>query len=153
MKAGMTIRRATKADIGAIMNIESVCFPDDAFSRRQITYLVSAAKGIFYVADAGGVIAGYISLLVSERNNSGRIYSIAVDPRYRGEGIAGILIGEVIGYGVKKDLRAIFLEVRTDNVPAIALYEKYGFVKRFVKRGYYEDGGDAYSMAITSPFT
>jgi ribosomal-protein-alanine N-acetyltransferase len=35
------------------------------------------------------------------------------------------------------------LEVRESNRPATALYERYGFVKTAVRKGYYSDGGDA----------
>jgi ribosomal-protein-alanine N-acetyltransferase len=41
----------------------------------------------------------------------------------------------------------IFLEVRTDNVPAIALYESFGFVNVGLRRRYYRaSGADAYTM-------
>ena len=41
----------------------------------------------------------------------------------------------------------IFLEVRTDNVPAITLYESYGFSILGTRKGYYQpSGADAYAM-------
>jgi len=41
----------------------------------------------------------------------------------------------------------IFLEVRTDNEPAMALYHSYGFVTIGVRRGYYmPSGADACTM-------
>ena len=41
----------------------------------------------------------------------------------------------------------VFLEVRTDNEPAIGLYESVGFVKMGVRKRYYRiSGADAYSM-------
>ena len=41
----------------------------------------------------------------------------------------------------------VYLEVRTDNVPAIALYESVGFVKMGVRKRYYRiSGADAYTM-------
>lgn len=148
MSYEIVIRKAVKADIEDVMSIEKACFPDDAFSRRQMEYLVSNAKGGFFVAVNGGDIAGYISLLTTERNNTGRIYSIAVEPRYRSSGVAGLLIDRAVNYADEKGLRSVFLEVRTDNAPAVRLYEKKRFVRRLIKRGYYEDGADAYSMVL-----
>ncbi len=42
----------------------------------------------------------------------------------------------------------VFLEVRTDNAPAIALYVAHGFEKIGLRRRYYQpSGADAYTMA------
>ncbi len=42
----------------------------------------------------------------------------------------------------------VYLEVRTDNAAAIALYEAHGFVRIGVRRKYYQpSGADAYTMA------
>jgi len=38
------------------------------------------------------------------------------------------------------------LEVRQSNVPAIRLYEHFGFVEYFVRKGYYEGKEDALLM-------
>ncbi len=41
----------------------------------------------------------------------------------------------------------IFLEVRTDNEAAIALYESEGFTKMGIRKRYYRvSGADAYTM-------
>lgn len=51
------------------------------------------------------------------------------------------LLGEV---GPKS---TVFLEVRTDNEPAIALYTSLGFTKMGVRKRYYQaSGADAYTM-------
>ena len=72
-------------------------------------------------------------------------------PGYRGLGLAGFLVDKAVGFAKERGLRAVFLEVRTDNVAAVSLYEKKGFVKRGVKPGYYGDGADAYSMVFPLP--
>ncbi len=41
----------------------------------------------------------------------------------------------------------VFLEVRTDNAPAIELYESFGFVNVGLRKRYYRaSGADAYTM-------
>ena len=142
------LRPALAEDLDDIMKIEYACFQADAFSRYQMAYLITHSKGIFLVAHHSDEIAGYISFITSNRHNTGRIYSIAVSPAHRGKGIAEMLIDKSIRYTQKNKLRAIFLEVRTDNTVAIQLYKKKGFTEHSVKQNYYNDGAPAYSMVL-----
>ena len=142
------ITRALLENLNDIMNIENACFGSDAFSCYQIAYLITRSKGLFLIAGHNGEIAGYISFIISGRHNTGRIYSIAVSPNHRGAGIADALMNEAIGYAKEKRLRAIFLEVKIDNIAAIKLYKKKGFVVHSIKQNYYKDGTSAYSMVL-----
>ena len=45
------------------------------------------------------------------------------------------------------DLKTITLEVVTDNIPAIKLYEKFGFEIINVRKKYF-NGKDSYLMAV-----
>ncbi len=82
-----------------------------------------------------------------EERPVGHLVSIAVKPGYRRRGIGSMLLGETLR--VMKNVYsvdAIYLEVRVSNIPAISLYEKYGFKKARRIRGYYRDGEDAFVM-------
>ena len=148
MIPSICIKQALSEDLDAIMNIENVCFQADAFSRHQISYLITRSKGIFLIALHNNEIVGYISFIISGRHNTGRIYSIAVAPGYRGEGIADMLMNKSIEHAHKNILKAIFLEVRTGNQAAIQLYQKKSFTIHSVKNNYYNDGAPAYSMVL-----
>jgi len=84
---------------------------------------------------------------LGEERTVGHLVSIAVLKEYRGRGIGSALLGETIR-AVKEDYggEALYLEVRVSNYPAIRLYEKFGFRKVRLIRGYYRDGEDAYVM-------
>ena len=43
---------------------------------------------------------------------------------------------------------AAILEVSRDNLPAIALYRKLGFRESGLRKKYYPDGSDAYTMRM-----
>ncbi len=43
---------------------------------------------------------------------------------------------------------AAILEVSRNNLPAMALYRKLGFKESGIRRGYYPDGSDAYTMRL-----
>lgn len=72
------------------------------------------------------------------------IHSIGTDQAFQRRGIGSMLMDNVVHVADLKNA-PIFLEVRTDNAPAIALYEKYGFEKMGIRKNYY-NGADALTM-------
>jgi ribosomal-protein-alanine N-acetyltransferase len=67
----------------------------------------------------------------------GEILNIGVLPEARQSGIGGMLLKEVIGHCRKHEASALWLEVAESNRPALALYEKYGFVQKGRRKDYY----------------
>ncbi|MFV0521026.1 MAG: ribosomal protein S18-alanine N-acetyltransferase [Mangrovibacterium sp.] len=142
----LIISPASVLDLGEISTIEQECFQAEAFSKRQLNYLITTARGLFLLAKYESEIAGYVSIIINARHNTGRMYSIAVGLKYRTIGVGNKLFDAALKYAVEQGLRAVFLEVRTDNAAAIHMYEKNGFIKRCEKKDYYPDGAPAYSM-------
>lgn len=60
-------------------------------------------------------------------SHKGNIYSMYIKPKYRGNGIAKMLIKEVIALGKKQNCTQIHLTCVATNTIAINLYTKYGF--------------------------
>ncbi len=50
-----------------------------------------------------------------------------VDPQYRGQGIAKLIVNHLIDWCKKRDIDEIQLDVYADNLNAIKSYEKVGF--------------------------
>ena len=143
------VRPARKEDVEGICRIEKSCFPPDSFflTRRKILYHLRGGKNLLAVAEKrrGGDIGGYLQALY-DRRGYGWFNSLAVDPAFRGIGIAGALIDFMIGDARARGVRRLFLEVRDNHAGAISLYEKNDFVPLEVVPGYYDDGGDALKM-------
>ena len=70
------------------------------------------------------------------------IYRIATAPSYRKRGIAYRLLDYAVKCERGRGLECIFLEVRSENVPARNLYRAYGFTEVGIRKGYYKDPAD-----------
>lgn len=57
----------------------------------------------------------------------GRIISFAVHPDTRGLGLGKSLLSQALSFLEKQKIKATYLEVRPDNLPAKYLYENMGF--------------------------
>lgn len=100
------------------------------------------------VRDDAGLLIAYagISVLGRVGGYECEIHTIAVEPAHRGTGTGRALLGALLAVADDKQAET-FLEVRTDNDPAISLYESVGFVRLGIRKGYYQPVGlDAYTM-------
>lgn len=85
-------------------------------------------------------ILGFV--IYSEIYEICEIIDVFVKEKYRKNGYASKMLSEVIE---KNKNRSITLEVNSTNVPALELYNKLGFEKVAIRKGYY-NGVDAYLM-------
>ncbi len=67
------------------------------------------------------------------------ITNIAVKNTERGKGIGKFLLSELIARAKDMGITKMTLEVRDGNVPAIKLYESFGFKVEGVRKRYYGD--------------
>ena len=99
---------------------------------------------------ASGRLAGY--LILSRYDTVWHLMNVAVDPSRRRQGIARALLEQMIERGGPEEQYT--LEVRTSNAPAIALYERFGFLAAGTRPRYYRDTGeDAVIMWRTAETT
>ena len=94
----------------------------------------SLALGAFTNDDA---LVGYA--FVSRYVDAWHVMNIAVTDAFRRRGIASALLERLFEVTETDSRRGYTLEVRVSNAGAIALYEKLGFERRGIRRGYYTD--------------
>jgi GNAT superfamily N-acetyltransferase len=82
-----------------------------------------------FVAVVGGRDVGVARGAVHERSHVRELVSMWVDPAARGGEIATQLIDRVAAWSRGVGARELVLDVVADNVRAIALYERTGFVR------------------------
>lgn len=150
-----SIRDATRADIDPIAVIEALSFYsiDEIFTPKQIARLIRSPNAIVLAAENSNTILGWGAALYkrTQRGVTGRIYSIAIHPEARGRGLGGILARELLQQLRERACTRIYLEVRTDNDPAIRLYTRLGFTLARTLPDYYAQNIHAYSMRMDLP--
>jgi ribosomal-protein-alanine N-acetyltransferase len=94
-------------------------------------------------------IVGYCGLwlMVDEAH----ITTIAVHPKYRGEGLGELQVVQMIDKARAIGARWLTLEVRKSNLVAQDLYRKYTFKEMGVRRRYYSDDGEDALVMWTDP--
>lgn len=136
-----TIRRATTADLSALLTLEN-SFPGDQLQREHFRHLLTRARADVWLCAAGESPLGNAIVLYRSGSRRARLYSLVVAPRARGRGLARALVETAKQAAAARGCGTMTLEVRCDNVPAINLYRKLGY--RFIERlpRYYEDRQD-----------
>lgn len=89
------------------------------------TYIDDPDKTI-YLAYVDDIIAGQI-ILRKNWNKYAYIEDIAVDVKFRNQGIGKALLSCAKEWAKKKNLAGVMLETQNNNVAACRLYEKCGF--------------------------
>ncbi len=142
-RGGLVVRDAEIGDLDAIAKLERNSFPQDQVSRRAFAYALKSPERPVIAVTIGGEIAGYVLIALSKGGRSARIFSIAVDPRFARRGVGAALLAATEKYALRHERQAVTLEVRYDNAPAIALYEKCGYRPFGEHEDYYTDGATA----------
>ncbi len=136
-------------DVGRCVELEQRLFAgEDPWS--QSAFVAELANGHYYLGayDSDGRLLGYAGLAVVGRppGAEAEVHTIAVDPDHQRSGIGRALLRGLLERADALDART-FLEVRTDNEAAIALYREYGFDVVGVRKNYYQpSGADAHTM-------
>ena len=144
----LEIRRLAYADLPQVIAIERRAFPT-AWSLAMFVLELSKPSGICLAALRDGRVVGY--LVCSRYDTVWHLMNVAVDDRLLRQRIATALIERLFeaadGPGAQYTL-----EVRTSNIAAIRLYERFGFRAAGRRRGYYHDNReDAVIMWRTMP--
>jgi ribosomal-protein-alanine N-acetyltransferase len=96
----------------------------------------------------GGLLVGYAGLafVAGPPQAEAEVHTIGVDPAFQGRGVGRALLRGLLDVADAVGA-TVFLEVRTDNDTARALYESEGFTVVGLRRAYYQpSGADAHSM-------
>jgi len=149
VSANFTLAPLRRQDARRCARLERELFAGDDPWREQV-FLSELEQGHYYLGayDRHGGLVGYAGLAVAGRvpDVEASVQTIAVDRGWQGRGVGKALLRALLTRADDHHAPA-FLEVRTDNEVAIALYQAHGFERLGLRRGYYRpSGADAYTM-------
>ncbi|MCD6582510.1 MAG: ribosomal protein S18-alanine N-acetyltransferase [Desulfuromusa sp.] len=136
-------RLISVTDLDAVLAIERQCYPHPWSSQQFLQELANPVASIL-VCEIEDKIGGYICywLIAGEM----QILNLATSLQVRRKGIAAQLLEQAFERCSLSELSSVWLEVRSGNQAAIALYQRYGFKLSGTRRAYYRDGEDAFVM-------
>ena len=119
---------------------------DDFWSYNILKQELGNGKSKYFVVKQENIIVGFagIMLIIDEVN----IMNIVVKKDKRNLGIGSSLLEEIIRYSKIHNATSITLEVNEKNIPAIKLYEKYGFKQVGLRKKYYNNEDNAILMDL-----
>ena len=146
---GIVIDALREADAPRCAALERLLFPgDDPWSAAAFRDELRAGHVYLAARDRRRLLVGYggLAVLAGPPGAEAEIHTIGVDPAFQGRGIGRALLRGLLA--AADALHAtVFLEVRTDNDAARALYESEGFAVVGLRRRYYQpSGADAHTM-------
>lgn len=142
----LEIRPMTTADLSAVLEIEKTLFPIDAWTDALFLAElaeVSISRDVS-VAILDSEIVGYASFRYVGKQ--GDVNTVAVASDQQGKGIGTALMDWLESQAALRNVREIFLEVRSDNEVAIKMYAAREYERIDIRRNYYGNTIDANIM-------
>ena len=135
-----------RSHLPQVAAIERACFSPPWSEALLEQELYHDTVSLIVAQGEDDTVLGYAALQVIL--DEGCLEKIAVDARFRRQGVAEELLRAFLRFGAAK-LSFITLEVRESNAPAIGLYEKLGFQKVGRRKNYYaQPTEDAILMTV-----
>ena len=140
------LRPLTEDDLDVLVELEQVLFGAGAWSRMSLAQEISG-PGRWYVGiEQDTELIGYAGLWFD--GNDVEVMTLGTRPDAQGRGIGRMLLDALLARARELGAGSMFLEVRVDNEPALALYAGAGFVRMGLRKRYYQpENIDAYTMS------
>jgi len=148
-----TIRTATPSDEQGLGELEGSCFDEDRrASRQSLRRSLSSPRQTVRVIDLPGVngcpaVGLTAAAILWLYPRSLRIYSVAVRPESRGEGLGRLLVADAFRLARERGLSRITLEADQANPTLVRWYESQGFAVTRQLPSYYAPGRHAVRMS------
>ena len=133
LKPLIEMRPMVESDLQAVIAIEKAIY---AFPWTEGNFRDSLAAGYrcsAYVRD--GELIGYFVMMLAA--DEAHLLNLSIAAGCQRQGHGGMLLERLCELARRDGARLIFLEVRPSNVVGLHLYERHGFRRVGLRRGYY----------------
>jgi ribosomal-protein-alanine N-acetyltransferase len=137
----VTVARMRWWHVALLLPLERELFPEQPWTERTFwSELGQLETRCYVVALDGDDVVGYAGLC--DYPDEAWVQTMAVAPAAQRQGLGARLLQALLDEADRRGQRVVSLEVRAGNLPAQRLYERYGFVRTGVRRGYYQPSGE-----------
>jgi [ribosomal protein S18]-alanine N-acetyltransferase len=130
----ISVARMQAEDLHEVQRIENDVYPFP-WTAGNFTDSLSNAYQCRVARAADGSLAGYFLLMPAV--DEAHLLNITVRRDLHGTGIGRMLLDQVMAIARAEGMMSVLLEVRPSNGRALAIYERYGFMRIGMRRGYY----------------
>ena len=137
--------RMAEGDLSEVLAIEQAVYPHP-WTRGNFSDALRSQYQNWVLRDVQGELLGYFLLLLAV--DEAHLLNISVRGDLHGRGFGRKLLAEVVRLSNHDLMASILLEVRPSNQRALAVYQRYGFVRIGVRKNYYPDANGHREDAI-----
>ncbi len=134
----ITYRKMLEKDIDSTFNLESTVL--DGQSLSTIKTAVNSDINSCFVAISGEELCGFCSFTCA--GGTANLDSLSVHENFRRCGIGKELLQYAMKEIAKTNTSTFWLEVRSENITAVKLYENLGFYKNGFRKNFYKNPSD-----------
>lgn len=131
------------SDLDQVHKLEAQLFPNPWPKAFFVTDL-NLPQCVGLVVECDAMLVAYA--MASLNDGTCHVTNVAVAQDHQRQGLGSRLILMIEAEARRTKCLNAYLEVRTDNKKAIAMYETLGYIITATRNGYYIDGGDAFVM-------
>jgi ribosomal-protein-alanine N-acetyltransferase len=131
------LRPMQLADLDVIMAIEPHIY-SHPWTRGNFSDSLNSGYSAWVLedsSDAAQKIMGYALMMMVL--DEAHLLNLSIAKAYQKKGLGRFLLEHMLAIANKHQAEHMFLEVRSSNIAAIALYENLGFNEMSIRRGYY----------------
>ena len=137
----MTLSRMRWWHVEDVLPLEAHLFPEQHWTARTFWSELGQLDTRHYVVALDGQdVVGWAGLC--DYPDEAWVQTVGVAPAAQGRGVGSLLVAELLAEAARRRQRAVSLEVRAGNATAQRLYERHGFVRQGLRRGYYQPSGE-----------
>jgi [ribosomal protein S18]-alanine N-acetyltransferase len=133
LKPNLSLRPMQMDDVDTIIQIEPTIYTHP-WTRGNFSDSLNSGYSAWILEENNKMIGYALMMMVLDEAH---LLNLSIAKHRQKQGLGRYLLEHMLAIAKRHKAANMFLEVRTSNISAIALYENIGFCEMAVRRGYY----------------